>query len=114
MSLIKGYEMDHDPLSERIGTYATSSVAGEAVRAYAPKPLPPEPALDLTDLSGLVSEAMYALGRLDGVRSVAPNTSLFLYMYIRKEALLSSQIEGTQSSLSDLLLYEEAEAPRGC
>ena len=103
--------MDHDPLSERIGTYATSSVAGEAVRAYVPKPLPPQPVLDLTDLSGLVSEAMHALGRLDGVRSVAPNTSLFLYMYIRKEALLSSQIEGTQSSLSDLLLYEEAEAP---
>lgn len=103
--------MDHDPLSERIGTYATSSVAGEAVRAYVPKPLPPEPVLELTDLSGLVSEAMHALGRLDGVRSVAPNTSLFLYMYIRKEALLSSQIEGTQSSLSDLLLYEEAEAP---
>ncbi|MCA8892402.1 MAG: Fic family protein [Hyphomonas sp.] len=103
--------MDHDPLSDRIGTYATSSVAGEKVRAYVPKPLPPEPVLDLTDLSGLVSEAMHALGRLDGVRSVAPNTSLFLYMYIRKEALLSSQIEGTQSSLSDLLLYEEAEAP---
>lgn len=111
MLLIKGYGMDHDPLSDRIGTYATSSVAGEKVRAYVPKPLPPEPVLDLTDLSGLVSEAMHALGRLDGVRSVAPNTSLFLYMYIRKEALLSSQIEGTQSSLSDLLLYEEAEAP---
>ena len=103
--------MDQDSLSGRIGTYATSSVAGETVRAYVPKPLPPEPGLDLTGLSGLVSEAMYALGRLDGVRSVAPDTSLFLYMYIRKEALLSSQIEGTQSSLSDLLLYEEAEAP---
>ena len=103
--------MDQDSLSGRIGTYATRSVAGETVRAYVPKPLPPEPGLDLTGLSGLVSEAMYALGRLDGVRSVAPDTSLFLYMYIRKEALLSSQIEGTQSSLSDLLLYEEAEAP---
>ncbi|KCZ54876.1 Fic family protein [Hyphomonas chukchiensis] len=103
--------MDQDSLSGRIGTYATSSVAGETVRAYVPKPLPPEPGLDLTGLSGLVSEAMYALGRLDGVRSVAPDTSLFLYMYIRKEALLSSQIEGTQSSLSDLLLYEEAGAP---
>lgn len=103
--------MDQDSLSGRIGTYATSSVAGETVRAYFPKPLPPKPGLDLTGLSGLVSEAMYALGRLDGVRAVAPDTSLFLYMYIRKEALLSSQIEGTQSSLSDLLLYEEAEAP---
>jgi len=54
---------------------------------------------------------MLALGRLDGVRAIAPDTSLFLYMYVRKEALLSSQIEGTQSSLSDLLLYENDEAP---
>ncbi|NJM84663.1 MAG: SDR family NAD(P)-dependent oxidoreductase [Tabrizicola sp.] len=54
---------------------------------------------------------MLALGRLDGVRAIAPDTSLFLYMYVRKEALLSSQIEGTQSSLSDLLLYENNEAP---
>ena len=103
--------MAHHPFSERIGTYAASSLAGETVRAYVPKPLPPQPALDLAGLAGLVSEAMHALGRLDGVRAVAPDTSLFLYMYIRKEALLSSQIEGTQSSLSDLLLYEEAEAP---
>ena len=103
--------METDLQRQRIGTYMASSVAGETVRAYIPRPLPPEPALDLTGLSGPVSEAMHALGRLDGVRNIAPDTSLFLYMYIRKEALLSSQIEGTQSSLSDLLLYEEAEAP---
>jgi hypothetical protein len=70
--------MDQDSLSGRIGTYATSSIAGETVRAYVPKRLPPKPGLDLTGLSGLVSEAMYALGRLDGVRSVAPDTSLFV------------------------------------
>ncbi|WP_300381192.1 Fic/DOC family N-terminal domain-containing protein [Henriciella sp.] len=90
----------HD-LNGRVGTYATSSDAGGSVRAYVPTPLPPIPALYIASLSGLVSEAMYALGRLDGVCSIVPNTSLLLYMYIRKEALLSSQIEGTQSSLSD-------------
>jgi Fic family protein len=95
----------------RIGRYVTTSAVGETVRAYVPKPLPPTPPIDLTGLSGLVSEAMLALGRLDGVRAIAPDTSLFLYMYVRKEALLSSQIEGTQSSLSDLLLYENDEAP---
>lgn len=98
-------------LKPRIGDYAVSTVAGERVNAYVPKPLPPKPPIDLTSLSTLVSEAMLALGRLDGVRTVAPDTSLFLYMYVRKEALLSSQIEGTQSSLSDLLLFEEDEAP---
>jgi Fic family protein len=65
----------------------------------------------MQSLSNHVSEAMLALGRLDGVRSVAPNTSLFLYMYVRKEALLSSQIEGTQSTLSDLLFFENEQAP---
>lgn len=103
--------MSDADLSRRIGTWVESSIAGETVRAYVPKSLPPVPALDLMRLSGLVSEAMLALGRLDGVRAVAPDTPLFLYMYVRKEALLSSQIEGTQSSLSDLLLYEEDGAP---
>lgn len=98
-------------LKGRIGRYVATSAVGETVRAYVPRPLPPTPPIDLTGLSGLVSEAMLALGRLDGVRAIAPDTSLFLYMYVRKEALLSSQIEGTQSSLSDLLLYENNEAP---
>lgn len=89
----------------------TSSVTGETVRAFLPPELPPRPPIDMSGLSVLASEAMLALGRLDGVRSVAPDTSLFLYMYVRKEALLSSQIEGTQSSLSDLLLYEDEAAP---
>jgi Fic family protein len=58
-----------------------------------------------------MEDANRALGRLDGVTSVLPDTPLFLYMYVRKEALLSSQIEGTQSSLSDLLLFENNEVP---
>jgi Fic family protein len=97
--------------SQRIGRNVTTSAVGERVRAYIPTPLPPSPPVDISALGGLISEAMHALGRLDGVRAVAPDTSLFLYMYVRKEALLSSQIEGTQSSLSDLLLYESDAAP---
>jgi cell filamentation protein, protein adenylyltransferase len=97
--------------SGRKGKWVTSTVTGETVRAFLPPDLPPRPPIDMAGLSVLASEAMLALGRLDGVRSVAPDTSLFLYMYVRKEALLSSQIEGTQSSLSDLLLYEDEAAP---
>lgn len=96
----------------RIGRYVRSSaVAGEYYDAYIPKPLPPDPPLDMEDLYPLLERANTALGRLDGVSSVLPESSLFLYMYIRKEAVLSSQIEGTQSTLTDLLLSENAEAP---
>jgi len=98
-------------LTPRIGEYITTTMVGESVRAYVPRDLPPVPPIDMQSLSNLVSDAMLALGRLDGVRSVAPDTSLFLYMYVRKEALLSSQIEGTQSTLSDLLLYENEQTP---
>lgn len=98
-------------LTPRIGEYITTTMVGEPVRAYVPRDLPPVPPIDMQSLSNHVSDAMLALGRLDGVRSVAPDTSLFLYMYVRKEALLSSQIEGTQSVLSDLLLYENEQAP---
>lgn len=58
-----------------------------------------------------LERANRAIGRLDGVTSILLDTPLFLYMYVRKEALLSSQIEGTQSSLSDLLLFEIEDAP---
>jgi len=98
-------------LTPRVGEYITTTMVGESVRAYIPRDLPPVPSIDMQSLSNLVSDAMLALGRLDGVRSVAPDTSLFLYMYVRKEALLSSQIEGTQSTLSDLLLYENEQTP---
>jgi Fic family protein len=95
----------------RNGQYILTSVAGEAVRAYVPAPLPPDPPLDLAPRYSLIDRANQALGRLDGVSALLPDASLFLYLYIRKEALLSSQIEGTQSSFADLLLFEGDEAP---
>jgi Fic family protein len=98
-------------LSGRIGTSVTTHTTGESVRAYIPKPLPPDPPLDLASLLVLFEEASKALGRLDGMTAILPSTSLFVFVYVRKEALLSSQIEGTQSSLSDLLLLENEEVP---
>ncbi len=95
----------------RVGRYETTAVGGETVRAYVPLPLPPVPAVELGRLQAALELANQTVGWLDGIASVLPDPSLFLYMYIRKEALLSSQIEGTQSSLSDLLLYEADEAP---
>lgn len=77
-----------------------------AYRAFLPAPLPPDPPLDLTSLWRLLSEADRALARLDGVASTLPNPSLFVYMYVRHEAVLSSQIEGTQSTLEDVLASE--------
>jgi Fic family protein len=95
----------------RLGRHEVTAVGGERVRAFIPPPLPPVPPIELGPLLGLLDRANQALGRLDGVASILPDTPLFLYMYVRKEAVLSSQIEGTQSSLSDLLLYEAEEAP---
>lgn len=94
----------------RLGTYLASTVAGEQVRAFLPPPLPPNPPVQLEGLQSLLEQANQALGRLDGLASTLPDVSLFIYLYVRKEAVLSSQIEGTQSSLSDLLLYESAKA----
>src|SRR6478609_4761226 len=76
-------------------------------RAFIPSPLPPDPPIDLGGaLQGLLSRADLALGRLDGSIQTLPNPGLFVFMYVRKEAVLSSQIEGTQSSLQDLLSAE--------
>jgi Fic family protein len=76
-------------------------------RAFVPRPLPPEPPVQLdSELTRLLSEADRALGRLDGVASVLPNPNLFVAMYVRQEAVLSSQIEGTQSTLEDVLKFE--------
>ncbi|MDO5620361.1 MAG: Fic family protein [Paracoccus sp. (in: a-proteobacteria)] len=97
--------------NHRLGTLVETSAGGERVRAYVPAPLPPDPPLELGPLMGIYERAIAAVGRLDGVATILPSTPLFLYMYVRKEALLSSQIEGTQSSLSDLLLFENDEAP---
>ena len=94
------------------GTYETTSVGGERVRAFVPLPLPPKPAVILDGpLQQELEAATLALGRLDAVSTLLPDETLFLYAYVRKEAVLSSQIEGTQSSLSDLLLFELEEAP---
>lgn len=88
------------------------STVGEQAQAFVPAPLPPHPPLDWTpELRGTFDQALLALGRLDSVSTLLPDTSLFLYMYVRKEAVLSSMIEGTQSSLSDLLLYELDQKP---
>mgnify|MGYP003346580943 CR=1 FL=1 len=93
------------------GRYERNSSSSEEVRAFIPVALPPEPPLAIdTHLQRLLERAMLALGRLDGVSKLLPDKSLFLYSYVRKEAVLSSQIEGTQSSLSDLLLFELHEA----
>jgi Fic family protein len=85
---------------------------GETVKAFVPHPLPPEPPLAWdASLQALSQKAMLAVGRLDGLTTLLPDISQFLYTYIRKEAVLSSQIEGTQSSLDELLLFETEEVP---
>ena len=94
------------------GTYVTTSTAGESLRAFVPDPLPPDPPVQLTGRDhDLIEKANRALGRLDAVSTLLPDVSLFMYFYVRKEAVLSSQIEGTQSSFSDLLLHEERLVP---
>jgi len=93
------------------GRWLTINAAGEPFRAFVPAPLPPDPPVNLAPLLGLLGEADRAIGRLDGICSTLPDAELFLYMYVRKEAVLSSQIEGTQSSLSDLLLFENQQSP---
>ncbi len=94
------------------GRYEVTATGGERVRAFVPNPLPPDPPLAIDGrLQQQLEAAVLALGRLDGVSTLLPDKSLFLYTYVRKEAVLSSQIEGTQSSLSDLLLFELDEAP---
>jgi Fic family protein len=94
------------------GRYASSVAGGETVRAFVPHPLPPAPPLDLSgERQGLLERATLALGRLDSIALLLPDPQLFLYAYVRREAVLSSQIEGTQSSLSDLLLFELDEVP---
>ena len=94
------------------GKYQVTVVGGETVRAFIPSPLPPQPPLEFTpQRQRLLERATLALGRLDSISLLLPDPDIFLYAYVRREALLSSQIEGTQSSLSDLLLFELKEAP---
>ncbi|MGE4344831.1 MAG: Fic family protein [Geoalkalibacter sp.] len=94
------------------GRYVTISTVGEKAQAFVPAPLPPRPPIHWTpELRSKFDQALLALGRLDSVSTLLPDTLLFLYMYVRKEAVLSSMIEGTQSSLSDLLLFELDQEP---
>lgn len=91
------------------GRFIRQTTSSEAFEAFVPFALPPNPPLNI-DLD-LLEKANRALGRLDALTLLLPDPSLFLYFYVRKEAVLSSQIEGTQSSLSDLLMHEYHEAP---
>jgi Fic family protein len=94
------------------GHHETSVAGGETVRAFVPASLPPAPPLDITSARArLHDQALLACGRLDAITTLLPEPDLFLYAYVRREAVLSSQIEGTQSSLSDLLLFELEDAP---
>lgn len=95
------------------GRYVTTStLGGERVRAFVPEALPPRRQLSIDSrLREKLDAALLSVGRLDSVTTLLPDTHLFLYMYVRKEAVLSSQIEGTQSSLSDLLLFEAEATP---
>ncbi|MFH1984479.1 MAG: Fic family protein [Pseudomonadota bacterium] len=94
------------------GKYVTISTVSEKAQAFVPAPLPPRPPIDWTPaLRSKFDQALLGLGRLDSVSTLLPDTSLFLYMYVRKEAVLSSMIEGTQSSLSDLLMFELDQQP---
>lgn len=98
--------VDSSLRNRRLGRFVEIPVGGERVRAFVPPPLPPNPPIDLLALLDRLSLAERALGRLDGITSLLPRQELFLYMYVRKEAVLSSQIEGTQSTLADLLRFE--------
>jgi Fic family protein len=94
------------------GTYVEVAAAGERFQAFVPAPLPPDPPIVWSPaLRRRFDDALLALGRLDALSAHLPNAALLLYSFVRKEAVLSSQIEGTQSSLADLLLYEIDEQP---
>ena len=93
-------------INKRIGKYVTQRIPGESYKAYMPPKLPPEPPVDLQALYPYLEKATKALAELNAIAKSIPNPSLFIWMYVRKEALLSSQIEGTQSSFADLMLFE--------
>jgi Fic family protein len=100
--------------SSRAGRFVQqqAGAGADGFAAFIPEPLPPDPPLQIDgDLQARLDRANQALGRLDGVTLLLPDPEVFLYSFVRKEAVLSSQIEGTQSSLSDLLLFEHDAAP---
>ena len=94
------------------GRYHVTTAGSERIEAFVPMPLPPDPPLEIDGtLQQALERALLALGRLDSISTLLPDPDLFIYSYVRKEAVLSSQIEGTQSSLSELLLFELEQAP---
>lgn len=105
--------MSVDPkASPRAGRLEPAEDDSGGYFSFVPKPLPPEPALQLDPrLHDLLGRANQALGRLDGITLLLPDANHLLHAFIRKEAVLSSQIEGTMSSLSDLLLFENEAVP---
>jgi Fic family protein len=92
--------------NQRLGRYIETAFGDERVRAFVPPPLPPSPPIAIDRLLSKLGAADRAVGRLDGINTLLPDKALFLYMYVRKEAVLSSQIEGTQSTLTDFLRFE--------
>ncbi len=101
-------------ISSRGGQLAASFHDGVPIQTYVPRELPPSPPLALAaEDDELIARANQAIGRLEGIRTVLPNPRLFTYFYVRKEAVLSAQIEGTQSSLSDFLRFESGATPGG-
>lgn len=86
--------------NNRLGQFIRQSITSEPFDAYVPSHLPPDPAIDMDKLSRCLEKASMSISRLNNIASDIPNKSLFLYMYVRKEALVSSQIEGTQSNLA--------------
>ncbi|MCY3986832.1 MAG: Fic family protein [Candidatus Dadabacteria bacterium] len=101
--------MDFKPEPSRLGNLVETPFLGRIIKALIPPPLPPVPPVRIQGFYGLLEKANQNLGRLDGITSILPEPYFFIYMYTRKEALLSSQIEGTQSSFFDLLLFESRE-----
>ena len=100
--------MKRDPF----GTYIETTTLGETVHAFVPPSLPADPPLTFTAGSqSALDRAMLSLGRLDGAATTMPDVDLLLYTFVRKEAVLSSQIEGTQSTLDDLLAHEVEAVP---
>jgi Fic family protein len=90
--------------SRRAGTFVKQPAG---FRAFIPEPLPPDPPLKMdAEIIRLLSDADRALGRLDGIAHILPNPDLFVAMYVKQEAVLSSQIEGTQATLDDVLQFE--------
>ena len=97
---------------KRQGRYVTTTVAGESVKAFVPDPLPPRlSAQRLATLAKPLRQAEAALGRLDLAGEMIPSFDWFIYAFVRKEALLSSEIEGTEATLVDVLAWEQAEQP---